>query len=174
MVIERIFNFIAFYSVEVNFGLIIGFLLLFILYIHNRHKLKKITKRYQTLIVSNEGLNMEDILLNNQKDIVEVSNDLKQMEKQIYSLELKQSFSIQKIGFIRYDAFSDIGNELSYSIALMDDYNSGFVISSLYGREYSVSYSKPLKNGESRIPLSAEEQIAIDRAMKGENLEKVF
>lgn len=96
------------------------------------------------------------------------------MEKKISSLEYKQSFSIQKIGYIRYNAFSDMGNQLSYSIALMDNYNSGFVLSSLYGRDSTVNYSKPLKNGSSRIPLSAEEQIAIDRAIKGENVEKTF
>lgn len=174
MVMERIYNFISLYSLELNLGFIIAIILLFVLNIHNQYKLKKITKRYKTLIASSNGINMEDILMHNQRSIAELDHDLKQIEKHISSLELKQSFSIQKVGFIRYDAFSDMGNELSYSVALMDGYNSGFVISSLYGRENSVSYSKPLKNGNSRIPLSAEEQIAIDRAIKGENVEKVF
>lgn len=171
---ERIFSFISLNSVALNIGFIIGFLLLFILYIHNRYKVKKLTSRYKTLVANDSGLNIEEILLNNQRDIAELREDIKQIEKQISSLEVKQSFSVQKIGFIRYDAFSDIGNELSYSIALMDSYHSGFVITSLFGRDNSVSYAKPLKNGDSRIPLSAEEQIAIDRALKGENVEKVF
>lgn len=174
MVLESIYNFISLYSVEVNIGSIIGLMLLFILYIHNQYKLKKLSKRYQTLVTSDSGINIEDILLNNQRSIAEIGENIKEIEKVISSLELRQSFSVTKVGFIRYDAFYDVGNELSYSIALMDSFNSGFVLSSLYSRENSVNYAKPLKNGESRIPLSAEEQLAIDRAIKGENAEKVF
>ena len=174
MVLESIYSFISLYSVEVNIGSIIGLLLLFILYIHSQYKLKKISKRYKSLVTNNSGINIEDILLNNQRSISEIGENIKEIEKNISSLELRQSFAVTKVGFIRYDAFYDVGNELSYSIALMDTYNSGFVLSSLYGRESSVNYAKPLKNGESRIPLSAEEQLAIDRAIKGENVEKVF
>lgn len=174
MVIESIYNVISLYSLELIFGLIIGFIVLLIVCIYNRYKLKKISKRYKTLVASKSGINIEDILLNNQRSIAEIKDNIKEIEKQISSLELRQSFSVTKVGFIRYDAFYDVGNELSYSIALMDSYNSGFVLSSLYGRENSVSYAKPLKNGESRIPLSAEEQIAIERAIKGDNVEKVF
>lgn len=174
MTVERIENFISLYSLEINIGLIISIILLFILYIYNRYKIKKITLRYNSLVSGFIGINLEEVLLINQKDIVELSEEFKQMEKKLSSLEYKQSFSIQKIGYIRYNAFSDMGNQLSYSIALMDNYNSGFVLSSLYGRDSTVNYSKPLKSGSSRIPLSAEEQIAIDRALKGENVEKVF
>ena len=174
MTVERMENFVSLYSLEINIGLIIGIILLFILYIYNRYKIKKITLRYNSLVSGFSGINIEEILLNNQKNIIELSEEFKQMEKKISSLEYKQSFSIQKIGYIRYNAFSDMGNQLSYSIALMDNYNSGFVLSSLYGRDSTVNYSKPLKNGSSRIPLSAEEQIAIDRAIKGENVEKAF
>lgn len=174
MTVERIENFVSLYSLEINIGLIIGIILLFILYIYNRYKIKKITLRYNSLVSGFSGINIEEVLLNNQKNIIQLSEEFKQMEKKISSLEYKQSFSIQKIGYIRYNAFSDMGNQLSYSIALMDNYNSGFVLSSLYGRDNTVNYSKPIKNGSSRIPLSAEEQIAIDRAIKGENVEKAF
>lgn len=171
---DRIENFISLYFVEINIGLIAGIVLLFLLYIHSRYKIKRITQRYNALVCGFRGINLEEILLNNQKNIAQLEEEYKVMEKNFSSLELKQSFCIQKIGYIRYNAFSDIGNELSYSIALLDSYNSGFVLSSLYGRESTVNYSKPLKNGDSKIPLSAEEQIAIDRALKGENVEKVF
>lgn len=174
MTMESIENFISLYSVELNLGLVVILLLLFILHIHSRYKIKKITEKYNGFIAVSSGINIEDVLMDNQRNITELSNDFKEMENQLSSLELKQSFSIQKIGFIRYNAFSDMGNELSYSIALLDSYNSGFVLSSLYGRDNSMNYSKPIKNGDSRIPLSAEEQIAIDRALRGENVEKVF
>ncbi len=61
-----------------------------------------------------------------------------------------------------------MGSELSYSIVLLDEHLNGFVLTSIYGREQSVSYAKPIKDGKSTFPLSAEEMQAMDRAIKGE------
>src|SRR5690554_3475287 len=134
-ILERIGGFISLYSVEINAGLIIGVLFLFILHIYNRFKIKRITQRYNALVAGFTGINLEEVLMGNHKNIAKLRDDFKEMEKMLSSLELKQSFCIQKVGYIRYNAFSDVGNQLSYSIALLDAYNSGFVLSSLYGRE---------------------------------------
>lgn len=174
VIVENVYSLISSYYRELILGLAFGFIILLILHMANRHKLKKIIKRYESIIASNGDINVEDLLLSNQRNIKELRNDLGGLANKLSNLEVKQSFSVQKIGFIRYNAYDNIGNELSYSIALLDSFNSGFVISSLYGRDNSVSYAKPLNNGESRIPLSAEEQLAIDRALKGEHVEKVF
>ena len=101
---------------------------------------------------------------------MDIKRDLELFEKNLESLETKLTFSIQRIGFIRYNAFYDMGSDLSFSIALLDSYRNGFVLTSIYGRENSVSYAKPVKNGVSNIPLSAEELIAIERAIKGEEI----
>ena len=61
-----------------------------------------------------------------------------------------------------------MGSELSFSIALLDNFSNGFVLTSIYGREQSISYAKPIKDGKSLYPLSVEEMQAIDRAIKGE------
>ena len=45
-----------------------------------------------------------------------------------------------------------------------------FVLTSIYGREHSTCYAKPIKDGKSPYPLSVEEMQAIDRAIKGENI----
>lgn len=172
MMLERIGDFTSLYSTELICGLIVGFLLLIIWIIQTRRRVKMITKKYDDLVSDTGGINLEDVLTVNQRSISKLSEELKMMEKKFSSLEIKQTYAIQKVGFIRYNAFSDVGNELSYSIALLDGHDSGFVLSSLYNRDDSVSYSKSLKNGKSKIPLSTEEKIAIDRALKGENVEK--
>lgn len=69
---------------------------------------------------------------------------------------------------MRYNAFDDMGSQLSFSIALLDDFKNGFVLTSIYGREETVSYCKEVKNGTSTIPLSAEEIMVLDRAIKGQ------
>lgn len=173
-VIANMYGIINQFSLEIILGLIICIFLLLILNLQTRSKVKRIRESYDILVGGNPQVNIDDVLMDNQRNISEINEEIGEIQKKISSMEVKHSFALQKVGFIRYNAFDGVGNELSYSIALLDSYNTGFVLSSIFGRESSVNYSKPIKNGESKIPLSAEEQIAMDRALKGENIEKVF
>ena len=65
-----------------------------------------------------------------------------------------------------------MGSDQSFSLALLDSFKNGFVITSIYGRDYASTYGKPVKNGKSVYPLSVEEIQAIDRAIIGEISEK--
>lgn len=143
--------------------------ILLVLYIISLRKFKKHKERYNSLTRGLSGANIEDLFLSINRDISSVNRDVNLLEDHIESLETKLSFALQRIGFVRYNAFGDMGSELSFSIALLDSYNNGFVLTSIYGRERSVSFSKPIKNGKTNIPISPEEMLAIDRALKGEN-----
>lgn len=143
--------------------------ILLVLYIISLRKFKKHKERYNSLTRGLSGANIEDLFLSINRDISSVNRDVNLLEDHLESLETKLSFALQRIGFVRYNAFGDMGSELSFSIALLDSYNNGFVLTSIYGRERSVSFSKPIKNGKTNIPISPEEMLAIDRALKGEN-----
>ena len=171
---EYIREFISTYNTEIIFGLAIAIIGLFILLIMTQGKIKKSKEKYNSFMRGLTGVNIEDLLIRIDKDIREMERDINLIESNISSLDTKLTFAIQKIGFIRYNAFDGIGSELSYSIALLDNFQNGFVLTSIYGRESSISYAKPLKNGECNIPLSAEELIAIDRAIKGEIQERAI
>ena len=69
----------------------------------------------------------------------------------------------QKMGLVRYDAFSQMGGQLSYSLALLDENDNGFIINSIHSTEGCYSYSKEIKNGDN-ISLSAEEAEALSIA----------
>ena len=118
-----------------------------------------------------DGKNIEEILMKIQEELIRQDANIDSIEGDIKDIQLKLSFAIRKVGFMRYNAFDDMGSDLSFSMALLDDYKNGFVISSIYGRENTVSYGKAIRNGESKIPLSAEEILVIDRAIRGENLQ---
>lgn len=169
---EYIREFISAYYIELIFGLAIAIIGLFILLLITQSKIKKSKERYNSFMRGLTGVNIEDLLIRIDRDIREMERDINLIETNISSLDTKLTFAIQKIGFIRYNAFDGIGSELSFSIALLDNFQNGFVLSSIYGRDSSISYAKPLKNGECNIPLSPEELIAIDRAIKGEIQER--
>ena len=167
---ELIKDFISIYYVEIIMGLAVGLIILLIISLIQGISIKKSKERYNAFVRGMKGIDIEELFIHMNRDIKDLQRDLNLFEQNINTLETKLTFAIQKIGFVRYNAFGDMGSELSYSIALLDNFQNGFILSSIYGRENSVSYAKPMKNGVCRIPLSAEELIAIDRALKGEGL----
>ncbi len=75
--------------------------------------------------------------------------------------------SIRGLGVVRYSAFEDTGGDLSFSIAMLDGYKDGFVISSIFGKDDCRVYAKPLNRGKSSYKLSEEENRALEVALKG-------
>jgi hypothetical protein len=69
---------------------------------------------------------------------------------------------LQKSSIVRFNAFEDVGGEQSFALSLLDENNTGVVISSLYGRQDSRLYVKSVVNGEGERTLSEEEQRAIN------------
>ena len=67
---------------------------------------------------------------------------------------------------VRYDAYENTGGQQSVSVALLDGSRSGVVVTAIQGRDYARIYVKELERGRSSVPLSPEEQEALDRAMR--------
>lgn len=171
---ENIINAISIYNTEVIIGLAIGLFVLLLLNLISLIKVRSIKEQYNTLAQGMTGVNLEELLIHTSNDLKGIKGDIVQLDEVIKSLGTKLAFAIQKVGFIRYNAFGDMGSDLSFSIALLDNFSTGFVITSIYGRDNNVCYAKPIKQGKSNITLSGEEIMVIDRAIKGDIFEKSF
>lgn len=77
------------------------------------------------------------------------------------NLRQQQTKAMQQISYVRYNAYPDTGGNLSFSLALLDANQDGFVLTSLYGRQDARVYAKQIKAGDSDIRLSREEQEAV-------------
>ena len=86
-------------------------------------------------------------------------------ESRINILEEIARISVQKVGFLRFNPFSDTGGDQSFSLALLDRENNGVVVSSLYAREGTRVYAKAIKNSQPRQPLSEEERRVLGEAL---------
>jgi hypothetical protein len=156
-------------SLEWIILIVVNFLLIFILFIMNlanRSKIRKLKSKYNKFMNGLSGASMEEVL----EDCIEKANGIvsknKEIEYQLNALERNLYYCVQKVGVIRYNAFDNVGSDLSFSIALLNNSDDGLVISSLYSRESSSTYAKPVSGGKSRYALSAEELQAIDTARK--------
>ena len=77
------------------------------------------------------------------------------------------SYHIQKIGLVRYNPFAETGGNQSFCLSVLDEHDSGLVISSLHSRDATRVYAKPVKNGKAGgYDLSDEEEKAIKEAKK--------
>ena len=90
--------------------------------------------------------------------------EIEEISQRLKKLEDKSSHFLQKLGVKRFSPFKEVGGNQSFSIALLDAENNGFVITNLYSRERNRSFAKPIKNGSSSYSLLAEEKEAIERA----------
>jgi RNA recognition motif-containing protein len=128
-------------------------------------KLKAIEKKHIDFISKfDENTNIEDTL----KDYIQFVNNVNEENKIIkansINLEKRVNKTLQKVGIVRYNAFEDVGSELSFALAILDNENNGFVINSIYSRNSSNVYAKPIESGTSKYTLSEEEIQAVSKA----------
>lgn len=75
--------------------------------------------------------------------------------------------AVQRVGLVRFDAFEDMGGQLSFALALLDADGTGVILSSINGRRETRVYAKAISHAESTVALSDDEREAVRRAMGG-------
>ena len=140
-------------------------LILFILTIVNIVQMKKLKKNYRIFMSGKDAKTLEDTLIQrlNQVDSLLESNEENDSNIKVLSKNMQRTY--QKMGLIKYDAFHEMGGKLSFSLAMLDMRNNGFIINAMHTREGCYTYIKEIIDGNSVIVLSEEEQEALKRAM---------
>ncbi|HRY52828.1 MAG TPA: DUF4446 family protein [Candidatus Portnoybacteria bacterium] len=130
---------------------------------------KKIKLMFKgTKVADLEGVIFEQIkrLRQTEKNLAELEKFCRQMDKMAQS-------SLQKIGVIRFNPFSDTGGDQSFCIACLDAKDNGFTLTSLFTREGTRIYTKPITAGESKYQLTEEEKRAIGEATSAKSTGKI-
>ncbi|WP_339158088.1 DUF4446 family protein [Paenibacillus sp. FSL W8-0186] len=154
--------------VWVVIGLVIVVVWLLIWNLLQGSKLRKIRRKYELMMQGTGVEDLEGLLIDlklQQGKLEDAQEQQQQILKQLQSLVPKQK---AKIGIKRYNAFAERGNDLSFSIAFINDEKDGVVLTGIYNREGSYVYAKPLTKGESPHALSTEELEVIALAAQGE------
>jgi hypothetical protein len=128
----------------------------------------QVVRRRLVTIQGNAG--REDIVEAVTRQIEEVRalrGDIKRMAVEIEKLAEAFRGSLQRFAVYRYDAFEDMGGQLSFSAAILNDHGDGLVISCINGRQEARTYAKPVAKATSSYNLSPEENEAIRMALSG-------
>ena len=106
---------------------------------------------------------LKDVFQKEKKNEVEIGG----IKKEIGKIKKDDLVHLQKVGLVRFNPFNETGGDHSFSIALLDGKNTGFVLTGLHTRERTRIYIKGIEKSESKYELSKEELKAINKAKKG-------
>lgn len=141
-----------------------GLLLLILLWALVR--MGNITGRFKVLLKGSENTNLENLLVKSLELGEQNQATLRKILDSQSELRTTLARCVQNKAVVRFNAYDDISSDLSFAVALLDGNGDGVVISSLYGRDDSRTYAKPVVQAKSKYPLNQEEIKAINDALQ--------
>lgn len=127
----------------------------------------KTKRRYEKIALKlGNGKDITEILDSYIKKVDEISNRDDEIIEFCNKLQQESLKTIKKVGLVKYDAYLNTKNKLSFALALLNKDNTGIVLNSVYGFDDSNIFAKPVIKGESKYNLSSEEKDAIEKAKK--------
>ena len=127
-------------------------------------KVNQINSRLRIFMSGKDGISLEESITMLEGDAAYLKEYAARSKKEIRNLYKRMETTYQKMGMVKYDAFHQMGGQLSFSLALLDEHNNGFLINSVHSTDGCYSYTKAIVNGECELALGKEEQQALDIA----------
>ena len=146
--------------------LLITFLIVVSLY----RRMKRFEASYVTLQTFISGHQLEALLQEYIQKVTEQDQEFKTCNERLTRMELKMRAGVDRAELLRFKAFENVGGDLSFAFALLNQEGSGVVLSAIHSREESRVYAKPVNEGQSTYSLSGEEIEVIAKAMQGQKV----
>ena len=129
-------------------------------------KHKRMQAKYQIFMRGKDGNSLEKGFLEQFKTVEKLERAVKQNTRDIDTIYKRMKTHYQKIGIVRYDAFQEMGGNLSFVLTMLDENNNGWVFNAMHSREGCYTYIKEIVKGESYMELGEEERESLKKAMK--------
>lgn len=95
----------------------------------------------------------------------ENSKLISENSNKIQKLFSDERYVFHKLGVVRFNPFSEMGGDHSFSVALLDGNDDGILLTGLHTRERTRVYMKKVSKGKSSTELSKEESEALKKAL---------
>jgi len=128
----------------------------------------KIKRKMKIFLKGKKVKDIEEVVFEQLKRMQGIEKDIKALSRWNKDLQKMCDISITRVGVVRFNPFKDTGGDQSFVIALLDSNNSGVILSSLYTREGTRVYTKPVEKGKSKYNFTKEEEQAIKQAINGQ------
>jgi len=133
-----------------------------ILLLVNNARLKKYKELYEkSLAKFNSHENIKDEFNSLYTRLNEVENNTAKAVDIVNNFNEKIKCNVQKIGFVKYNAYDETENKLSFALAMLDERENGILINHIYSKHGSNIYAKLVTNGKVEDRISEEESTAL-------------
>ena len=151
------------YLIYIGGGLLILCLMLLLI---EHIRLSRLVKKYKLLMQGLSEKNVEDLMVSYSDELLNIKDQINgDIESRIKNLENRMPTCLRNFGLVSYNAFENIGNNMSFSLSALDDKKNGFLLTGIYTRENSYLYAKEIISGQSKKELSREEKEALSKAL---------
>ena len=146
-------------------GIVVIALLFLILHIRQSIKISRLMNRYEKFMRGKNAENLASSIEENfaQMEKLTISHQKTQLKVEEALHDITSTF--HKLGIVKYDAFKEMGGNLSFALCLLNDNNTGFILNTMHGRESSYTYIKEIIKGEAYATLGEEEKEALEKAL---------
>jgi hypothetical protein len=124
----------------------------------------RLNTRISKLLQGKDAKNLEESFHYLSEEIKRMNQNELITEKTLKNLNARLRKSLSGFKTIRFNPFPDQGGNQSFAIAIVNEEGDGFIISSLYSREKTSLFAKPVKAGKSEFELTDEEKKALSEA----------
>lgn len=169
---SKLFDSLGLGGMDIGIPILILFILLVILIvvaIIAIVKMVRMEKRLNAFLCGKDGMSLEESILSVHEENKYLKSCTDRNKKDIRILYKKAERTISKVGLVKYDAFQQMGGQLSFSLALLDEHNDGFIINSVHGTDGCYSYTKEIQAGCCKLALGKEEEKALLLAVQYQN-----
>ena len=142
--------------------LVISFICLFVL----MTKYGRLKASYDIFMLGKKGKNLEEQFAGVFEDIAALKTTSEKNKKDIKRIISNLKETYQRVGIVKYDAFKEMGGKLSFSIAILNDNATGFILNSVHSTDGCYVYTKEIIEGECAISLGEEEKKALMLALQ--------
>ena len=161
-------DFLNSYGIDPSYLIIFLFavqIIFFILMIRVNMKYNRLKASYSSFMKGKDGKNLEESILKRFSEIDEIIENVKKNTDDISTINKQIKGHYQKIGIVKYDAFHEMGGNLSFALTMLDKNNNGWIMNAMHRREGCYTYIKEVVKGESYIELAEEEAESLERAI---------
>ena len=140
---------------------IVTLLLILLIYL----KYRRLYRAYDFFMRGKDAETLENTIIALGDELRDLKAEDRANKDAIRVLNKNQRSSLQKFGIVRYNAFKEMGGNMSFAIAELDYTNSGFIINTVHSREGCYLYVKTVDCGQTEVLLSAEEKEALEKGL---------
>ena len=126
---------------------------------------KRLERSYSVFMRGKNGKDLEKSIYRKFSELDEIAGLVKENEGHVKKLSKQMKSQFQKSGIVRYDAFHEMGGDLSFVLTMLDGENSGWIFNAMHSREGCYTYIKEVVKGETCLELSEEEQECLEKTI---------